>query len=193
MEAQQTTGTGSRSPLAVAAEKIGELDGLDAVAGPLGETVRRLIGTGVAKDVLSGAFLGHALHPLLTDVPIGTWTSAMILDFIGGEGSEDAAQRLIGIGILAAFPTLWSGWSDWSDAEEQSPAARRIGIVHAAANGAALALFARSYGARRKGDRRRGVALGLAAGGALGLGGFLGGHLSYAEGVGVEGRVAGDA
>lgn len=187
METQRTEQHG-RSPLVEAAEKIGEVEALDSVAEPIGGFVRNLRGEGLARDVLSGAFLGHALHPLLTDVPIGTWTSATILDLLGGKSSEDAARLLIGVGLLAALPTFWTGWSDWADAEERSPAARRIGVVHAATNGTALALYGASYAARRDGKRGRGVLLGLVAGGALGLGGFLGGHLSYAEGIGVGER-----
>lgn len=171
--------------LHAAASRIGELEALDAPAQKLGETVRKILGPGRLKDALSGTFLGHALHPLLTDLPIGTWTSASILDLAGGEDSEKAAQRLIGAGILAAVPTAVTGYSDWADTEMASDSARRVGLVHAAANVTALSLYTASYLARRRGHHGRGVALGLVASGALGVGGHLGGHLAYVEGVGV--------
>lgn len=194
MEANAPTDDGQRSPLAEATERIGEMEGLDTVASVVGKDVRKIFGQGYVKDILSGAHLGHALHPLLTDVPIGAWTSATILDLIGGEDSQDAARRLLGVGILAAFPTLWSGWSDWSDEEERNPAVRRIGLVHAASNGTALGLYAASWLARRRGQRGRGVVIGLVAGGVLGVGGYLGGHLTYAEGAGAgERRPGGSA
>ena len=53
---------------------------------------------------------------LLTDVVLGTWTSANLLDLCGGTGSSAAAQRLIGAGLLAVGPTAWTGWAEWSAA-----------------------------------------------------------------------------
>jgi nitrite reductase/ring-hydroxylating ferredoxin subunit/uncharacterized membrane protein len=148
--------------------------------------VRKILKPGAVKDLLSGTFLGHPLHPLLTDVPIGTWTSAVILDLLGGRESERAADLLIAAGIAAAVPTAASGQSDWSDTVQGNKAARRIGLVHATANVTALVLYSASLLARRRGRRGRGRALALSGMGALGVGGHLGGHLSYAEAVGVD-------
>lgn len=167
-------------------ERIGRLQVLDPVGRRIGTFVRGAIPSGAVKDALSGTGLGHALHPLLTDVPIGSWTSATVLDLIGGRDAAGAAETLIGVGLAAAAPTFASGWSDWSDTELQSPSVRRIGLVHAWSNGGAALLYAASLLARRRGERRRGIALGLAGAGALSAGGFLGGHLSYAKGVGVD-------
>ena len=148
--------------------------------------MRKVLKPGAVKDLLSGTFLGHPLHPMLTDVPIGTWTSAVILDLVGGRESQRAADLLIGTGVAAALPTAASGYSDWADTVQGNPSARRIGLVHAASNVSALALYSASLIARRRGRRGRGVALALSGLGALGLGGHLGGHLSYAEAVGVD-------
>ena len=134
---------------------------------------------------MSGAWLGHALHPIVTDIPIGTWTSSVLLDWTGGEESRSAADRLLLTGVLAAGATVATGWSDWADAEHGSSAVRRSGLVHAAANATATALMIGSYVARRRGARRRGKLLSLAGSAALGTGGWLGGHLSYTPGVGV--------
>ncbi len=177
-----------RRPLAHAlSERIGALEALDAPAQAIAKQVRDLLPTaGGVKDVLSGTPIGHALHPLLTDVPIGTWTSATLLDLVGGRASRPAARRLIGAGLLAAAPTAWSGWSDWADTEPADDAVRRIGLVHAIANGGAAALYGASLLARRRGAHGAGVALGLAGAAALGAGGWLGGDLAFARGVGVN-------
>jgi nitrite reductase/ring-hydroxylating ferredoxin subunit/uncharacterized membrane protein len=159
---------------------------LDPPAKAVGKYVRSLLGPGPLKDGLSGTWLGHPLHPVLTDLPIGTWTSATILDVAGGEDAGPAADRLIAIGIAAALPTAVSGWSDWADSEAASDGVRRIGMVHAVSNVAALGLYAASLVARARGRRGRGVALGLAGAGALATGGMLGGDLAYAKGVGVD-------
>jgi nitrite reductase/ring-hydroxylating ferredoxin subunit/uncharacterized membrane protein len=173
---------GNRAPVRV----LAQLDVLDAPAQKIGKTVRAVIKPGPVKDALSGSWLGHALHPLLTDVTIGTWTSALLLDWLGGKDAEGAADRLIGLGLLSTPPVVASGHSDWADTEVGNPAARRIGIVHAATNLAGASLFAASWAARRQGRRSRGRLLALAGGAAMGFGGYLGGHLSFAEGVGVD-------
>jgi nitrite reductase/ring-hydroxylating ferredoxin subunit/uncharacterized membrane protein len=171
-------------PLAHSAlDALGRVEPLDIVGKPLGKKIRKLIPKGPIKDTLSGTQLGHALHPLLTDVPIGTWLSAAILD---ATGEEKAADRLIGAGLAATLPTLWTGWNDWADAEPASDAVRRVGLTHALVNGTAATLHLASYVARRNGNRSRGKLLSLAGMGLLGAGGWLGGHLSYAQGVGVD-------
>lgn len=149
------------------------------VAGQVG----RLFKEGPAKDLLSGTWLGHPLHPMLTDVPIGAWSSALVLDVFGGEQSRRAAEMMVGVGLVAAVPTAAAGLTDFSDTFGVQ---RRVGTVHAAFNTAALALYAASWLARRRGRHSAGVALGL--GGALAVtgGGFLGGHLAYGMGVGVD-------
>jgi nitrite reductase/ring-hydroxylating ferredoxin subunit/uncharacterized membrane protein len=167
-------------------ERIGAIEALDGPAGPIASKVRELIPAGPVKDVLSGTPIGHALHPLLTDVPIGTWTSATILDLVGGEAARPAARRLIGVGLLAAAPTAVSGWSDWADSEIADDQVRRIGIVHAIANVGATVLYGASLLARRRGAHGTGVLLGLAGAGALGAGGWLGGDLAFARGIGVD-------
>ena len=166
------------------AAATGELKALDAPAKRVAKIVRSILPGGPVKDALSGTFLGHPVHPLLTDVPIGTWTSAVMLDWIGGSESRTAARRLVAAGILAAAPTAAAGYSDWADSEMSSDSVRRTGLVHAAANITALGLFTASYLARRRGGGGR--ALALTGAGALAAGGHLGGHLSFVEGVGVN-------
>jgi nitrite reductase/ring-hydroxylating ferredoxin subunit/uncharacterized membrane protein len=183
---QWTAGRPTRPRLHALAEQIGRIEVLDGPAEAWARKVRGALDPGPVKDALSGTWLGHPLHPLLTDIPIGTWTSATLLDVLGGKRSQEAAERLIAIGVLAAVPTSITGSNDWADTTPASDSVRRIGAVHAVANSLALALYGSSLAARRRGRRGRGVALALAGLGVLGLGGHLGGHLSYDKAVGVQ-------
>ncbi len=156
---------------------------LDTVAKPVRGLVSRAVQPRLLRNLLSGTKLGHPAHPMLTDVPIGAWTMSALLDAVGGAGAEPAADLLIGVGIVSAIPTAMTGLNDWSDT---IGAETRLGTVHAAANVVALGFYAASLLARRAGRRGSGKALGLAGAGALMVGGFLGGHLSYARAVNVN-------
>ena len=179
--------------LHAATQRLGGVAALDAVATRLGRAVRNAVPPGPLRDGLSGRALGHALHPLMTDLPIGTWTSANLLDAIGGRDADRAARRLIAVGIAAALPAAATGLLDWADTEPVDDEVRRVGVVHAASNVAALSLYSASLVARRRGAPRRGRLLGLAGAGALAFGGHLGGHLSFAKGVGVDATALGPA
>lgn len=169
---------GGSEGLGRAVDAIDELAALDAVAEPLARFIDDRLPPGLLA-VLQGRWLGHPLHPPLTDVPIGCWTSAWVLDLVGGERAEPAADLLIAVGVAAALPTIWSGWSEWITLPERR---RRSGLVHAATNGLATGLYAASLVARRRGDRRRGRRLAHAGAAAATVGGFLGGHLAFPGG-----------
>lgn len=164
-------------------QRLGHLQALDRVAKPLSEVVSKLVEPRSRKDLLSGTWLGHPLHPMLTDVPIGSWTSAFVLDLFGGKSSRKASDALIAIGVVAAIPTAAAGLSDWSDTIGEE---RRIGVGHAGANVVALACYTGSLVLRRRGKRLKGVALSMVGAAAATAGGFLGGHLSYRNGVNVD-------
>ena len=157
---------------------------LDDPSAKLRELVRRLIPEeSRLKDILSGTWLGHPLHALLTDVVVGTWASAAILDLIPTRGARKSADKLLGVGVLAALPTAAAGLSDWVDLGGKP---RRIGFVHGVGNMVALYLQATSYVQRKRHRRfsgwlRSAAAMGIASGTA-----YLGGHLTYAKGVGVN-------
>jgi nitrite reductase/ring-hydroxylating ferredoxin subunit/uncharacterized membrane protein len=153
------------------------------VVEPIRRRVQAMVPPGAVKDALSGTALGHTLHPMLTDLPIGCWTSAMALDLFGGRAARPAAQRLIGLGLLSALPTAATGASDWSDTEGTTA---RVGAAHAVSNTVAFACYGASWMARRRGHHYRGVALGLLGAGAATVGGYLGGHLVNVLGVGVD-------
>jgi nitrite reductase/ring-hydroxylating ferredoxin subunit/uncharacterized membrane protein len=163
-----------RQFLSDAADRLGRDDRLDRLAGPIGDAVRQALGGQPAKDVLSGTWLGHPLHPVLTDLPIGFWTSAFTLDLVGGRRSRRAATQLVAWGVLSAVPTAVTGAADWGDT---TGPARRVGLVHATANSAAVTCYAASWWSRVRGRHARGVALGLAGATAATVGAYLGGHL----------------
>ena len=140
------------SPLEPLVQAIEGADVLDQAAETVGGLVRGNL-KGGPKDFVSGTWLGHALHPALTDVVIGCFLSAALLDVIGGPDSSQASERLITLGIAAYGPTALAGISDWADAEPVDARVRRAGIVHAGVNGVALTLFTASLGARRRGAR----------------------------------------
>lgn len=165
------------------AKRIGDIEALDQLTGPLVRAVKKAVPAGPVKDLLSGTPLGHPLHPALTDVPIGSFTGAAVLDLLGGERSQAAVEGLLALGIAATLPTAAAGLSDWSDTYGSE---QRIGVVHALANVASLGLFAASLAARRRGNSGLGRTLTLAGLTTLVTGGYLGGHLTYARGVGVN-------
>jgi hypothetical protein len=101
-----------------------------------------------------------------------------MLDLLGGPTSRTAAQRLVGLGVLAALPTAASGWTEWHRADRP---VQRVGVVHAGLNVTALALMGGSWSARRRGRTMLGIALGLAGVGLTGVAGYLGGHLTSAR------------
>ena len=118
-----------RSVVRPLAERIEELQQLDGAGEALKSLVDRYVPPRTElKDLLSGTWLGHPLHPVLTDVVLGAWTSSFLLDLIPGRSTRTASDRLVDVGILAAVPTALAGLSDWADVWGR---ARRVGLVHA--------------------------------------------------------------
>lgn len=175
-----------RTPLEPAIERVETAEALDAPAKKLGKALRGAVSPGPLKDALAGTWLGHALHPLLTDVVIGSLLSATLLDLLGGDADGRASRRLIGVGIAAYPVTALTGATDWADAEPVDDAVRRTGIVHASTNLVALGLYSASLAARRRGNRGRGAALGATGACVLAAGGYLGAHLTFSKGVGPD-------
>lgn len=86
-----------------AAAAIEGTDRLDRLARPMAAWVRGRTQAPGVKETLSGTWLGHPLHPVLTDLPIGFWTSAVVLDVMGRQ-HRPAAQRLVALGVISAIP-----------------------------------------------------------------------------------------
>lgn len=172
--------TSVNKTLDAAADRIERATGLDAVADPMAEAADTVLRPRWLTNLLSGTPIGHPLHPLLVTVPIGAWSSSIVFDLTG---DEEAATTLVGFGVLAALPTAVAGLSDW---RHTSGAERRVGLVHALSNTVALTAYVASWIVRRRRRRATGIALSLVGATAVGVGGWLGGHLSYALGVGVD-------
>jgi nitrite reductase/ring-hydroxylating ferredoxin subunit len=166
-----------------AARRLERLEALDKVARPLAGAVGRAVRPRVVRNLLSGTDLGHPLHPMLTDLPIGAWVMSALLDAAGGPAAEGAADLLVTAGVVAAVPTAAAGLNDWSDTAGPQT---RVGLVHAAVNTTALSLYLASLVARARGRRRGGQALALAGQGMLLGGRYLGGHLCFVLGVEVN-------
>ncbi|WP_151524037.1 (2Fe-2S)-binding protein [Serinicoccus kebangsaanensis] len=162
-------------------QRLEETEALDGPVSAIEPTITSVFGSGTRGALLRGEQLGHALHPVLTDLTLGSWTSATVLDLVGGPDSAAAARRLVGLGLLTAGPTAWSGWAEWA---ETGPRDKRVGLVHAISNGVAAGAYAASWIARRQGHHRLGAVLALGGAGASGVGAYLGGHLAIARDVG---------
>ena len=133
------------------------------------------------KDLLHGTWLGHSLHPVLVQVPVGSWLSAGLLDAI--PPLRPAATVLIGTGVAAAVPASLAGAADWS---EQDVGVQRLGALHAVANTTALGLYVGSLVARGRGRGTLGRALSYAGLGIAGGSAAIGGHMSFAQSSGVS-------
>jgi len=166
--------TASSNPVVTWTQRLEATDALDPLVRAVRPLAEALVADPARRDLLRGAALGHALHPPLTDLPIGFWTSALTLDLLGGRSARPAARRLVALGVLTAVPTAVTGWAEWSGLPERE---QRVGVVHAVSNVVALVGFAASWRARARGHHVRGQVIALAASGAVGVGGYLGGHL----------------
>ena len=176
----------SRNSANSAVGALESVEALDPAALKLADAVRNVVPVGAPRDALSGTWLGHALHPLLTDVVIGSFVSATVLDLLGGDDTGRASERLIEVGLVTSAPTVASGLTDWALTVLGDRRTRPVGLAHATANLTASTLYAASLVARRRGARGRGKLLGVAGGAVLSVGGLLGGHLSFTRGVGVN-------
>ncbi|WP_136612222.1 Rieske 2Fe-2S domain-containing protein [Sinomonas albida] len=156
---------------------------LDKIGDPVRSVVQAAIKPKAVRNTLSGTPLGHPLHALLTDFPIGAWSLASVLDLLGGERDEHAADLLVGTGLVAAIPTAAAGLTDWADTHGSTS---RLGVAHAALNVTALSLYGASLVARRAGSRTAGKGLAFTGLGILLASGYLGGHLAYTKGVKVS-------
>ncbi len=162
---------------------------IDRVAEPLSKVVRSAYDAAGpagqrAKNALHGVWLGHPLHPVFTDVPLGAWTTALALDAAaqGDSGMRRSATFAMGVGLAGAVGAAVTGLTDWSETDGQS---RRAGLIHGLLNVTATTLFATAFALRRKDSHDGGrtcawlgytIALSAA---------YLGGDLVYRQRIGV--------
>jgi len=166
----------------------------------LGENLQKLVhkafesggpGGQKVKNFLNGTWLGHPLHSVLTDVPIGAWTAGLIFDGLEMISDRDefaaAADTSVAIGIAGALGAAVAGLTDWQDADAP---ARRTGLFHGILNLGGTALFAASLISRKRNSRTAGRVLGALGYGVMTAAARLGGELVYSDRVGVD-RTAG--
>ena len=165
------------------------LDG--SVAGVLQPLYDRHRDNLVVELMHGGRWAGHSVHTALSDLPIGFWSGALVLDLLGkdvpaADGRMDPAATLSAAGLVAAAGTVATGVTDWavSDGED-----RRVGLFHGLLNSAGVALQAASLAARLTGHRRPARALGVTSMAVTAAAGFVGGHLVQGRAVMVN-RVA---
>ncbi|MHB0871619.1 MAG: Rieske (2Fe-2S) protein, partial [Chloroflexota bacterium] len=163
---------------------------LDRLAQQLQHGVNRLFHSSDAahrvKDFLNGVWLAHPLHPAVTDVPVGAWTTALVLDGVESATGRDtgrATSTAIGFGIGGAVISALSGLADWSDTGDDQ---RRVGLVHASTNTLALGLYGASLWRRLSGNPSRAKLLSTGGWLAMFVGAYLGGELAYRLGTQVD-------
>ncbi len=171
---------------------VDRLSWLDTIAEKVQPVVQEVIDKGGAplRDVLDGVWLGAPLHPALSDVPIGSWTAALIFDTLdtatGSRAMRNAADAALAVGVAGGFAAAVVGLSDW---RYLSGGSRRMGVAHALLNAAGLDLSVTSLILRARGRRNAGRLAFLAGYSLVGLGAHLGGELSYGYGLRVNRNV----
>ena len=166
---------------ASAAERLERAQALDRPVGALSKLVVRVLPPGPRTDALHGVPFGQPAHPALVRLPLGCWTSAVLLDLFRVRGS--ASSVLNGAGLLGTVPAAATGLADWSALHQDQ---QRVGLVHLLVQGSASVLFSLSVASRLSGRAGLGRALS-----ALGLatatgGAYLGGHLASRLGAGTS-------
>jgi len=139
-----------------------------------------------ARNFLHGVWLGHPLHPVLTDVPLGAWTAAVVLDAMeaaGNRGCARGADIAVQVGLAGAVGAAITGLTDWQATDGR---ARRVGVVHGLLNIVATSIMTGSLFARKSGNRGLGRGLALTGYVIGAASAWLGGELVYGEQIGVN-------
>jgi nitrite reductase/ring-hydroxylating ferredoxin subunit/uncharacterized membrane protein len=173
------------------AKIIADQQWLEVIAGPLQSVIRdAFVGEGgrQTKNFLHGTWLGHPLHPALTDIPLGAWTAALTLDALEGLSGRNecgsAADLAIGVGLAGAVGSAITGLTDWSETDDPG---RKVGLMHGLLNVGATALYTTAlFMRKRKKTRQSGVALSMLGYAVAITAAYLGGHLVYGEQIGVD-------
>ena len=196
------------------AERVERTPALDGPVRVLSDALVRALPSGTRlDDVLHGVPFGQPAHPALVRLPLGCWTSAVLLDYLPGArlaaggglqrwpgvqripglqrlselqglpGTRQASTALLAAGLTAALPSAATGLADWSALHRHQ---QRVGLVHAIAQGSATTLFGVSLLARLSGRHKTGKALSLAGLAAASAGAYLGGHLALRLGAGAS-------
>ena len=139
------------------------------------------------KNFMHGTWLGHPLHPLLTDIPIGAYTVAAAMDtleILGEKRCSPAADASIAVGLMGATGAAVTGLTDWTGTTKKK---RRIGLMHGLLNTGATLCYAGSLAMRRRKESRgASIALAMVGYGLTITASYLGGHLVFRRQVGVD-------
>jgi uncharacterized membrane protein len=115
------------------------------VSAPVDGLLNRSFQTTILRPVklfFNGTWIGHPLHPLLTDIPVGAWTLTIIFNLTGLVFHVSyfgvAAGVTTGIGLAGAVGAIVAGLMDWMDVD---PPEKAVGAVHATLNTAATVIF----------------------------------------------------
>jgi nitrite reductase/ring-hydroxylating ferredoxin subunit/uncharacterized membrane protein len=170
--------------------KIGQQEWLTPAEESLQKAVHNIFqarGGRQAKNFLHGTWIGHPLHVILTDVPIGSWTAAIVFDALDSMGARReyrvAADAALTLGLVGAVGAAATGLTDWQDTD---PPARRIGLIHGILNVASVVLFGTSLVARWRGRRNTGRGLAVLGYAVSAAAAQLGGNLVYSQKIGVD-------
>jgi nitrite reductase/ring-hydroxylating ferredoxin subunit/uncharacterized membrane protein len=146
-----------------------------------GEVTRTL------ADLLHGTWLGHSLHAVLVELPVGSWTAAGLFDALhlatGSRNAAWTADALLALGVGTAVPAAVAGMADYSAIREDAAAEAAL---HGTLNSIALGLFLLSLADRRNGNRGRGTVTSFAGLGVVVASAWLGGDMVYRRRVGVN-------
>jgi nitrite reductase/ring-hydroxylating ferredoxin subunit/uncharacterized membrane protein len=167
-------------PVALA-ERIERAPVLDRPVRALSDAVVRALPPGTRTDALHGVPFGQPAHPALVRMPLGCWTSAVLLDLF--RGSERASGTLVAAGLAAALPSAATGLADWSALHRHQ---QRVGLVHAISQAGATTLFGASLLARATGRSGNGKVLSAGGLALATVGAYLGGHLALRLGAGAS-------
>ncbi len=171
---------------------VDALPGLDVVAEKIQPKVQDAVEAGgtPVRNLLDGTPIELPLHPALSDVPIGSWTAALVFDGLdastGSRAMRNAADATLVVGVVGGFAAAATGLSDW---RYLSGGSRRMGVAHGLLNTVGLALSTASLGFRAAGRRNAGRLAFLVGYSISGMAAHLGGELSYGHGLRVNRNV----
>jgi nitrite reductase/ring-hydroxylating ferredoxin subunit/uncharacterized membrane protein len=178
---------------ATLSERIVEaLPFLDRVAEGVQPRVQEAVEAGgtTARNVLDGVWFEAPLHPALTDVPVGSWTAALVFDGLdaatGSRAMRNAADASVAMGVLGGLAAATTGLSDW---RYLSGGSRRMGVAHGLLNAIGLVLSVVSLVLRATGRRNAGRLAFLAGYSISGVATHIGGELSYSYALRVNRNV----
>jgi uncharacterized membrane protein len=143
------------------------------------------------SSAMRGEWLGHPLHPIMTDMAIGGYTVAWALDLGWGLSDKQltalqkrlnaAADYSIAIGLVGSVLCVMTGPFDWA---RTKGSARTIGLVHMATNAVGTAIYLGSWLSRKRASKAR-FWLSMLGTVVITAGAYLGGYMVYRQGVGV--------